>query len=200
MYPRLEAYLRKLPNGIDAHPGAKLKASIVREALASRPFQAASAGDLPESLRMVLRDAPLPSTWLPVTHVVGVLLTLADQDQLDDEAFIRWRHAQYRALFRSALYRALFAVVPTETLVAGAVHKWKSLAKDSLVLERVTRERGHAEILVRWPEHLLAPIVARSQMEGVRAALEISGAKNPQVEIGEITTSHALYRLRWEAR
>ncbi len=199
MYPRLEAYLRNLPHGIDAHPGAKLKASIVREALASKPFQASSANELPESLVGVLRNPPLPSTWLPVTHVVGVLLTLADQDKLDDEAFIRWRHAQYKALFRGPLYRALFAVVPTETLVAGSVHKWKSLAKDSLVIERVERNRGRAEILVRWPEHLLAPIVARSQMEGVRAALEVSGAKNPQVEIGELTTSQALYRLRWDS-
>ncbi len=169
----------------------------MREALASRPFEAASAGDLPPSLAEVMRDPPLPSTWLPATHVVGTLLVLADQDHLDDDAFIRWRHAQYRALFKSALYRALFAVVPTETLVGGAVHKWKSLAKDSLVLERVTRDKGRAEILVRWPEHLLPPIVARSQMEGVRAALEVSGARNPEVEIGELDSSHAVYRLRW---
>ncbi len=199
MYARLEAYLRRLPNGIESYPSAKLKASIIREALASRPFRALAAPGLPEHLLSVLRDPPLPSTWLPATHVVGALLTLADQDHLDDAAFMRWRHSQYVNLFRSALYRALFALVPTETLVGGAVHKWKSLAKDSLVLERVTRDRGRAEILVRWPEHLLPPIVARSQMEGVRAALEVSGAKNPDVEIADMSTSDALYRLRWGA-
>ena len=93
--------------------------------------------------------------------------------------------------------KVLFAVLSPERLVSGAAHKWKSLTRDSLVLERVETQRSAAEIAISWPEHILPPLVARSLMEGVRAALELSGAQHPTIELHDLTPTGARYSLRW---
>ena len=194
---RFHTYLHGLPSGLEAHPGAMMKASLVRGALASRSLPEAAIDKAPPALAATLRDPPPPSAWLPVTHVVGTLLLIADHYDLDDDAFIAWRSEQYRALLGGPLYRVLFAVLSPERLVAGAAHKWKSLTKDSLVLEQVKVERGAGEIIVSWPENILPAIIARSLMEGVRAALELSGAKAPTITIRDLTKTGARYVLRW---
>lgn len=197
MGERLDNYAHKLPGGFTAFPTALMKASILRDAIASRPLSSLAMDGLPTALRATLRDPPLPNTWLPVTHVVGTLLAIADEYQLDERTFLAWRGEQYRALFSGPLYRVLFAVLSPERLVGGAAHKWKSLTRDSLVLDRVETKHGAAEIAVSWPAHLLPPLVARSLMEGVRAALELSGAKEPSLEMHRAASTGAVYSLRW---
>lgn len=193
----LESYLRKLPGGLGSHPRAMMKASLVRDAVASRPLPAEVIRALPQALAATLVDPPLPTAWLPVTHVVGTLLVIADEYDLDERSFLAWRREQYRALLAGPLYRVLFAVLSPERLVSGAAHKWKSLTRDSLILERVETQRGVAEITISWPEHILPPLVARSLMEGVRAALELSGAQRPAIDLHDLTPTGARYSLRW---
>jgi hypothetical protein len=197
MSQHLDAYLRKLHAGLATHPNSLMKASLVRNALASRPLSDSVLRGLPPGLEETLRNPPPASTWLPVTHVVGTLLAIADHYELDDRAFLAWRREQYQSLLGGPLYRVLFAVMSPEKLVAGAAHKWRSLTKDSLVLERVETARGAAEIVVSWPAHLLPALVARSLMEGVRAALELSGATRPSLEMHDLTPTGARYALRW---
>lgn len=197
MNEHLDAYLRTLGGGLEAFPDALMKGSLVRSALSSRPLPESVTLDLPPRLAETLLHPPPPNTWIPVTLVVGTLLTIADHYELDDRTFLAWRREQYRELLGGPLYRVLFAVVSPEKLVAGAAHKWRSLTRNSLVLERVETSRGAAEIIVSWPTNLLPTLIARSLMEGVRAALELSGAKRTTLELHDLTPTGAHYRLRW---
>ena len=197
MATRLTTYLQHFDGGLAAHPTACMKASIVREALLSRPLLETTIRSVPMALREVLREPPLPNAWLPVTYVAGTLLTIADQYGLDDETFVSWRREQYASLLSGPLYRMLFAVVSPEKLVQGAAYKLKSLAKDSLVVDHVETTRGNGEVKLSWPAHLIPPLLARSLMEGVRAALDLARAKNPKVQMRELTTTGASYSLRW---
>lgn len=196
-YPSVESYLAELPRGLGSYPQCVAKASVLGDALESRPLHP-PAGALPPEILTLVRDPPPVSSWVPETHSNAVLLAILDEHfgahetaQFDD-----WVYVRNRRLFRRPLYRILFAVVSPERLLVGAERRWEAFHKGTKLSVRVTDESS-ATMELHSPPHLFPATAARGIVQAVRAALEAAGAKEVQVELVRRAPTRLDYAARW---
>ncbi len=69
-YPRLSAYLSRLPDGVLSYPRHLVKCSLLRGLISECPAGGDSSG-LPEEVRLLLGSPPPPSVWIPEVQFVA---------------------------------------------------------------------------------------------------------------------------------
>jgi hypothetical protein len=192
---RLERYLAGLPGGLDAHPEAQAKGSLVRSALEGQPVAELIAG-LPGPLQRLATDPPIGSEWVPEAHFGALLLALADRRGLTDDEVCAWARARNRALFESPAYRILMTVMSPAALVRFAGRRWENWHRGTrLDVEGAADEGVRLELV--YPAGLFDALLLRVYGEAFAAALELSNAAFPDVAVEVIAPGSARYLVRW---
>jgi uncharacterized protein (TIGR02265 family) len=190
---RLARYLGGLPQGLDSYASCLAKGSVFRAMVEGAGLD---AGRLPAPLRRYLVEPPIPSEWLPEAHLAALVLSAADQLELDDEALFAWARVRNRGLFEGTLYRALMALVPPTRLARFAPMRWAAFHRGTtLELGRVADDGLRAHLA--FPPGLFDATVLVAYRAAFAAALEASGARHVEVEAEEVTSTAAHYRVRW---
>jgi hypothetical protein len=74
----MRSYLERLPLGVDSHPECEVKASVLRDVLATR-----SLGDvldaLPVPVRELVTDPPPINAWIREVHALVAMLAIRDR-------------------------------------------------------------------------------------------------------------------------
>jgi len=190
---RLSSYLGGLPAGLDSYPACLAKGSVFRVMLEGAPLEAAA---LPAPLRRYVREPPIASEWLPEVHLAGVILCAAEQRRLDDRALLRWVRQCNRALFEGAVYRTLMALVPPASLVRFSTMRWAAFHRGSTLTPGAVADDG-VRVHLTFPPGLFDGTMLRVFGAAFQAALELTRAPHPEVELEEMAPGAARFRARW---
>jgi hypothetical protein len=193
--PLLESYLAVLPGGADAHPQCQVKASIVRNALETKPIGADLP--LPAGIRALVDTPPPISAWVPEVHFNALMLVIRDAHfEGDAEPFRAWMFEQSRRLLGAPIYRVLFLVMSPERLLVGLEKRWGAFRKGT---DASSVEIGPnvVELRLRAPPHLYTAAACESMRATLRAAVTCAGAADAEVDATVKSPTEVAYRVRW---
>ncbi len=192
---RLERYVAGLAGGLDAHPWAQAKGSLVRNALEGQPIEELIPR-LPPPLRGLVEEPPIGSEWIPEAHFGALLLAIADLRGMTDDDLCAWTRARNRALFESPAYRLLMHVLSPAAMVRFAGRRWENWHRGTRLDVLGTSDDGvRAELI--FPPGLFDPILLRVYAEAFAAALEVSNAAFPVVTVEASGPESARFLARW---
>jgi hypothetical protein len=193
---RLEAYLSSLPGGLSAYPECQVKGILVRM-LASEERYAGVAPRLPEPFRRLLVEPPIGSEWIPEVHYQALIYALADASGEEDDVILAGVRERHRRMFDSPTYRLLMVGSSPAVLLRAADLRWSNWHRGStLEMEGIADDGVRA--VVRFPRGLFDGFQLRIFAESFLAALDLSQARAPRVEIIEAGAGYARYRAAWE--
>jgi hypothetical protein len=199
-YPTVNAYLARLPAGVDSHPDVVVKASLLRALLGHPAFERIRAdAQLPPPAHQILVTPPTATSWLPVAHFNVLLAAMYDVAYRDIggwPAYEVWTAEQYRLLLMTPLYRVLFAVMGPERLLASAASRWGLFRKGTHLA--VVRQQVHAvDLRLTFPANLEPPCGLHSLSGAFRAAIRAAGADATVVEWTVESASAAAWHIEW---
>lgn len=195
--PSVTGYLSRLPRGADSYPECMVKASLIHNAMASRPI--GPEVSLPSSVRKLLEHLPPVSMWVPEVHFNILMLATLDVHfgTRDLNGYRDWVYIQNRKLFQTPLYRAVFLVISPERLLYGMEKRWESFRKGSL-LRVVVQGPREVELHLTAPPCLYASVHVIGMSEALRAGIDAAGGKRARA-IGELRSeTEVCYRLMWD--
>lgn len=193
---RLEAYLSSLPGGLSAYPECQAKGILVRM-LASEEIYAGAAARLPQPFRRLVEEQPIGSEWIPEVHYQALIYGLADVRGQEDEGILAGVRARHRRMFESPTYRILMVGSSPAALLRGADLRWANWHRGSTLEVEGIADDG-VRLVVRFPRGLFDGLQLRIFAESFLAALDLSQARSPRVEILQSGAGFARYRAAWE--
>lgn len=195
-FPLLAAYAARLPRGLGSYETSQTKASVYLEALADKPFSAELRDALPDSLRDLVLQPRLVSTWVRTTDVQGLFLAICDAHRLGENEFEVWSYAVQRRLYRSPLYRGLMVLASPTMLLTGTRVRWSSIHRGSEI--EVTSSGREATIALLSPPNLYAPRNLLGFASGFRAVLDLSNAQRVSVKLTSCKPARSEFQITWE--
>jgi hypothetical protein len=193
--PRLTAYLAALPRGLESHPEAEVKGSILRSGIEGHELPAAYLAELPEPVRDALLTPPLPGSFMSETVGVAAYLAIGDYFYPEDRAFLNWALSSNRKLFSGAMYRTVMSVTTPGLIARGAAARWQFFHRGSSMKSRVGIRECSLEI--DFPRHLYPPLYVDALGTAIRAAAELSKARDLRLETAEMGPDRAVFQLNW---
>ena len=183
-----EAYLRRLPEGLESYEGHLVKMSVVRAWVEGHSL-AALREALPQPLVPgELLERPV-TAWVPEVHATVVYLTMRDLFFDDDDAYVEAAYAKNSKLLRGPLYRVLTTLFSWQRISSLGGSVFARMHRGIESTAEVVGDRG-----LRWrldyPEHLVPPLIGRCYVTALVAALEAGGLGTVHVEIEANTPTH----------
>ena len=172
--PRTRRYLKRLPEGLDSYPEAKVKGSLF-QTVANNPPAGLDVMELPDELRWLCTDTPAVNSWIPEVYMVSLINAFRDLVFDSEEALLDWGDDYCRTLFESSLYRMLFAMVSPHRLARSAVQVWASLRKGTS-RELITMEDNRNVGRIRYPSHLYDGLYVEGIVRGLQVTYGMSRA------------------------
>lgn len=194
--PLLDAYLAQLPQGLDSHPTALHKGSVVRVFLDGTPM-AAHAAKLPAALQGIIAHPPAASAWVPEVHAHALYVAAADLVYRSETEWISASYKGNRRLMEGPLYAVLFKVVGVKRLCSVAASRWEQLHRGTAL--RLAEFRGtSARFEPTAPPGLLTELLTRTYATAVQASLDLAGAKDVTTAVGSTPTG-VFFEASWKS-
>jgi hypothetical protein len=196
--PTATAYLDGLPHGADSYPDTQVKGAVIRSALEDPKYRP-PRGAVPEVVRSLLDDPPVPGAWVPEVHFQALMAAIYDHHFAADggaAALEAWTCERNRVIFRSALYRVLFLLVSPDRVFTGAAKRWSVFHRGS-ELDVVGVGNRQATIRLVYPAGLMLDLCARSYGGAFRAALAAAHAKLGEIDCVVESDTSTRYDVRW---
>ncbi len=180
----VEAYLDRLPSGLDSHPGYQVKMGVV-ETWADGHDAAELKAALPDPPRTGLFHKRVTG-WVSEVHATVVYLTVRELFFDSDDAYVAAALEKNRSLLARPIYRAagrLFTpqrLMKTGSMVFGLMHR-------GIEAGPTEDASGRLGWLMKFPEHLVPELIARCYATALVAALGIGGARRPTARVVEFS-------------
>lgn len=197
--PNLTRYVESLPHGFDSYPSARGKASLYRSMLDENLMAKARSFSLPAPLNRMLTTPYPVSSWIPEVHSNAMLLAIRDLACTDDDGFEAHAYAHLRRLFEGPLYRVLLKLASPSLLVRAAGYRWASFHRGSGFTVEASSAHG-AEVRIEYPAHLWNPQLGLGLKAGLRAIVDISGARDCTMDVRDYTPQSLRIVGQWRAR
>jgi hypothetical protein len=190
-------YLDALPNGVASYPECVVKASVLRNTLASRPL--GRDVELPAAVRAIVDDPPMVGEWIPEVHFNVVALAIREVHfnprSLDD--YLAWVFEQNHKLLGTPLYRVLFLLVSPERLLSGIEKRWSAFRRGSEI-QIVNREKNTVQLRLRYPAFLHTTLSTHGMRVAFQAAMEHAGARQARVEAASTASTETVFTVTWQ--
>jgi hypothetical protein len=200
MLRTVEAYLERLPHGVDSYPGAHTKSGVVRAAIpAARLLPAVPAAEVPARVFELIANPPMVMTWVRAVHFSAAMCAAFErcfQESGGMPAFDQWILDANRKLLQSPLYRILFLVTVPDRVFIGIERRWGAFHRGS-ELRVVDRTEKSARLELSFPGHLFPVYVLRAFGAAFQAAAEAVGYRDVKVDLLADAPTVALYTVTW---
>lgn len=168
----LEAYLCRLPDGLDSYPDCVVKGSVVREFLEGHDMTRLRAR-LPAPLgELATPGSAVVTRWLPEVHFHAAMLAVTELFFDSDEAFIEDAYQRNRRLLAGPLYRMLTKFLSVDRIGSMGRMVFHQLHRG---IELEYRAGDPARWALHYPPHLLPELVARCYAGVSTLAIELGG-------------------------
>lgn len=189
-----QAYLDRLPLGLDSYPDARQKATISASLVEHWPAIREVA--LPSALYDLVHRPPPPNVWVP--EVQGIALWLVAKDVVcggDAERFNAFARDLNRHLLAKPLYGFVMRLLGPRLTARAVNATWSSFHRG--VEQTAVIESGRATIVVRYPPHLMPPPIVASFGTAFEAALEVAGVHGAVARVVSCDDKEATYTIEW---
>jgi hypothetical protein len=193
-FDALNAYLERLPDGLESYPECRAKASLGRAVLDLRPGQGVPPGT-PDQIRNLVLNPPPPNAWISEVYLVAIHFFIQDADGMSDDDLLELTYQANKALTESRMYRALAKVASPAILLKGAAMSWGLIHKGLRL--HIEAKKNSALIRLSHPPHLYPPAGHRSAALGFRAVIEAANGQEVQVGIRSSRPDGADFDARW---
>ena len=193
---RTKEYLSSLPGGLSAYPDCQAKGVLVRM-LASEEAYARVASSLPPPFRRLMEEPPMGSEWVPEVHFQALLYAVGDATEQDDDSILAGIRARDRRMFESPAYRILMQTPSPAALLRGADLRWANWHRGSTLEVEGIADDG-VRLAIRFPRGLFDGLHLRVIAESLLAALDLTRAANPRIELREAGQGLVRYRAAWD--
>ena len=192
----MNTYLTTLPSGLDSYPACTMKGSVLRSFLEKLPVTNSFDG-VPENLRTLVRERPLPGAWISEVQASALFAFAAAEYFPSGNAYEHHAHDANYALLNSLTYRVLFRLVGVTRLIDQVAARWGHFHRGTqlTVIERPT-ERG-ATLALRSPPNHVPAALAQAYRAAFIAALEIAGEREVTVESIVVDAETLHFWVRW---
>ena len=191
----VNAYLERLPAGIDSYPECQTKGAAIRSYLDTLPAMALPDA-LPARLSLLLERPPLASGWISEVQWHALMIFFGSE-VFGERGYLDSVYDSNLALLSSMTYRVLFRLVSTRAVLAQAASRW-SLFHRGTTLETVGRiARKQGVLRLTTPAHHCPPLIGQGYAEAFRAAAVASGPSDAEVEITEHSPTVLEFAVRW---
>lgn len=172
MVQSIRAFLAGLPAGVDSHPEALVRGSVVQAWIEDHDLDSLreALGPFPAALATLEATG---SSWVGAVPATIVYLAVRERFFSSDGDYVRAAFGKNAGLLQRPIYRPLFATVGKERLVRWAprafalVHRGTTVSVD---------DRGHAiEVTYDYPQGLIPPLIARCHATAISALLDTLG-------------------------
>jgi hypothetical protein len=198
--PTLERYLGELPLGVDSHPEAGVKGSVLRSLQHHPAFESiVRHPGLPAPVAQLLREPPTATTWVPEVHFNTAMTALYDVVFRDDGGLPRyemWVAEENVKLLSTPLYQILFAVVGAQRLLAAAPARWAAFRRGS-TLSLLRSEKQIAELRLVYPRNLESAVSLHGFAGAFRAAARVARADVQSVTVTPELGVSARFTIAW---
>lgn len=123
--PQLNAYMARLPAGLQSYPTCKGKASLFRLINELQPVVDIPAA-LPELLRPYLRCTLPASQWVPELDYVLFSIAMDDLRGWDNDGMRRFWRRVMTHIDNSTMYGLLFRFLSARMLITTVASRWSS--------------------------------------------------------------------------
>ncbi len=192
-YPRLGAFVRGLPDGLDSYPDYGTKAALLRSLTTDELVR--HAGAVPEALAELIRNPPPMSAWVKQTHAHAVVALARDVLFASDRAFEQHCYDGQRALFSSKIYLLLMRCTSPGRLLMTAEKRWSQFNRGCTIRTDVFAEGAH--IWVDHPRGMFETTTRVPLSQALRATLDLSSARNVEITMVEESPKQTELLARW---
>lgn len=192
----MNTYLTNLPSGLASYPACTMKGSVLRSFLDGLPVAGGFEG-LPEPLRTLVRERPLPGAWISEVQASALFAFAAAEYFPSGPKYEQHTHDANYALLNSLTYRVLFRLVGVTRLIDQAAARWGHFHRGTrlTVVERPTDRR--ATLALRSPPNHVPAALAQAYRAAFIAALEIAGEREVTVESVVVDAETLHFWVRW---
>lgn len=191
---RTEAWLERLPHGVDSYPECQVKGSLLRRLVKSQILHA-HVDALPEPVRAWFETPPLPSAWVPEVHLFVVLHALRDH-VYDDAALAEFVSAGIHRMLSSPMYKLMFLVVSPKRLLYGIGRRWDQFHRGTTL--DVGDDRGDTiDAVVTHPANMYSPTIHQVTAASFRTAVAAAGGERYRVDVAtaDCTPTTSVFRV-----
>ena len=133
---------------------------------------------------------------MPEVHSHALIMVARDVRFDSDAAFVDFAYTRQKELFAGRLYRVLLALASPAYLLRTGALRWSTLHRGS----SFTIEEGFATgavIRIDHPAGMWHGLLADALIAGLRAVLDLSGAKDSSLVISDQSAEHLRIRGTW---
>ncbi len=193
--PMLDAYLARLPQGLETSPQMQQKGSIVHSFLEGVPIHS-HLSSLPPAIAELVKRPPLPSAWIPEVKAFGLFLACADLCFPSPEAYVEFAYRANKKIIEGPLYAMLFRMLGVKRIVKVVAGRWDQFHRGTS-LSVVHFEGNEGRLRLDSPPHATPSLIAQCHGTAMRASMEIVGAKNVSVTCTQASPSVFDFVCRW---
>jgi hypothetical protein len=194
--PRFARYLASLPGGLQAHPEAMVKGSHLR-LLLDGDHRASLVAAVPEPLRTLVLNPPMPNDWVSEAHFGAVIHAVADVRGMSDADVVRWSRERNQALMSTPLYRMVMKAFSPAALLRRGAERW-NVGHCGSSLEVLSVSRNEARWELRFPVRLFDELLLRMYAEAFAVVIEGTRARDPAITLESADDTSARYLGRWQ--
>ncbi len=193
-YPRLDAYLASLPDGLGSYPECVSKATLLRSSLEG--YEDADVSDLDPELRELYASPPPATVWVPAAKVNAIFHAIIDLHHPTPRDVIEWARRRTLRMRDSPIYRRVLAVTSPNAL-------FRVSAQLDRMFQRGTHIRPHlgdheARFELTHPPYLVSPINQLANVGMFEAMVELTGGKGAVCEMTASSPMGATFEMTWE--
>jgi hypothetical protein len=193
-FPRVEAYIRQLPEGLDSFPDCRAKASIHRKVY---EYSGLCLAGLPPRLQDLLDNPPPPSSQINQCQTLAMIVAMVEARELPPAEESLWIREAATHLFASPIYKILMWAATPRMVFKTANLRWSAFFRGT----SIACEVGAREALVRLqtPTRLFNEDLARIFIDVLHAAVNYTkdASASARIEFLRFTTEGLEYAGRW---
>lgn len=195
-YPRTQAYLESLPQGIRSFPECKAAAEGYTDT-AKKIGERIDPSVFPAPFAAFLTQG-YEGRWMPEVYSQMLHALIADLD--GEEEMMRWKYEQALALYDRPFVRHLMRIMSPTLIVMGAARRWGAMHQGSSLETTPVKKEGRMSLsrgIVTCPPGLLSHAFCLGQLQAFRAALAGARAADVGVTLGRQEPDRVEYEVRW---
>ena len=192
-FPRLQSYVKTLPQGFQSYANCQGKSSLFSLALQLQPVAKFPDG-APAHLKKYFDTKLPPNQWVPELDYCLFTVLMADIHGWDSIGIRRFWSRVMNHINNSAMYGLLFRFLSARMLITTVASRWSSFHKGTTCKAEKTPEG--LTITLGWPEGLFPELIVHGYLGVFDALAAHSRLIKGSVELAAQTSTSATYLMR----
>ncbi|MBI5545871.1 MAG: hypothetical protein HY901_18435 [Deltaproteobacteria bacterium] len=198
-FPRVSAYLKGLPKGLESYPECKAKGAAMRNfMLGAVPPERLTGLDLPAPILSLLHEPPLNSDWVPEVSMWATLIAVREILGFDDDSsWIAWSERRNTEALNSLVLRLVMKFTSVDLFLPLCGPYWGMLHKGSQ-LSVAARASHSATFALEYPPGLFNEELSSTLLVvAFRIPLVLANAKDPVLTLASWSPTRATFEGKW---